>query len=109
MGGTIRKWDEINGAVTDETEVPGSVDVLHQEQSGMRDDPLKNTEMQMEDDYDSIDGIINNGKKECNNYDSPDKTASIKDIIRENQEKINAANETLSQERKSKWQDLERW
>lgn len=108
MGGTIRKWDEINGAVTDEQEVPGSVDALHQEQPGTRDDPLKNAEMQMEDDYDSIDGIINNGKKECNNYDSPDKTASIKDAIRENQEMINTATEARSQERKSKWQDLER-
>lgn len=76
---------------------------------GTRDDPLKNAEMQIEDDYDSIDGIINNGKKECNNCDSPDKTASIKDTIHENLEKINAASGTMSQERKSKWQDLERW
>ena len=30
----------------------------------MRDNPLKNAEMQVEDDYSMIDGIINNGQKE---------------------------------------------
>ena len=29
-----------------------------------RDNPLKNAEMQVEDDYGMIDGIINNGSKE---------------------------------------------
>ena len=87
MGDTIRKWDEINGAVKDEQEVPGSVDALHQEQPGTRDDPLKNAEMQMEDDYDSIDGIINNGKK----YEEPEAgkpKTSVVEEIRAQQKKI---------------------
>ena len=51
--------------------VDGAVSVHYVDRYGFQelhgflsDQPLKNAEMQMEDDYGMIDGIINNGKRE---------------------------------------------
>lgn len=37
---------------------------VRSEQAAERDNPLKNAEMSMEDDYGMIDGIINNGSRD---------------------------------------------
>ena len=61
--GEIKKWDEVNGVVK-------------------ADDSLKNAEMQLEDDYDQIDGIINNGSRK----EIVEERNSIKDSIKQQQE-----------------------
>ena len=61
--GKIKKWDEVNGVVK-------------------ADDSLKNAEMQLEDDYDQIDGIINNGSRK----EIVEERNSIKDSIKQQQE-----------------------
>ena len=61
--GEIKKWDEVNGVVK-------------------VDDSLKNAEMQLEDDYDQIDGIINNGSRK----EIEEETNSIKERIKQQQE-----------------------
>lgn len=61
--GEIKKWDEINGVVK-------------------ADDSLKNAEMQLEDDYDQIDGIINNGSRK----EIVEERNSIKESIKQQQE-----------------------
>ena len=50
--------------------------------------PLKNAEMTLEDDYDSIDGIINNGSKKDAEEKFQEEQKSVKDKIREHEEKI---------------------
>lgn len=61
--GEIKKWDEVNGVVK-------------------VDDSLKNAEMQLEDDYDQIDGIINNGSRK----EIVEERNSIKESIKQQQE-----------------------
>ena len=61
--GEIKKWDEVNGVVK-------------------ADDSLKNAEMQLEDDYDQIDGIINNGSRK----EIEEERNSIKESIKQQQE-----------------------
>ena len=61
--GEIKKWDEVNGVVK-------------------VDDSLKNAEMQLEDDYDQIDGIINNGSRK----EIEEERNSIKESIKQQQE-----------------------
>lgn len=52
------------------------------------DNPLKNAEMTLEDDYDSIDGIINNGSKKESEEKLQEEQKSVKEKIREHEEKI---------------------
>ena len=47
------------------------------------ENPLKNAEMAMEDDYGMIDGIINNGSKQQENEKSPEKKPSILEKLRQ--------------------------
>ena len=61
--GEIKKWDEVDGVVK-------------------ADDSLKNAEMQLEDDYDQIDGIINNGSRK----EIVEERNSIKESIKQQQE-----------------------
>ena len=61
--GEIKKWDEVNGVVK-------------------ADDSLKNAELQLEDDYDQIDGIINNGSRK----EIVEERNSIKESIKQQQE-----------------------
>ncbi len=76
----IQKWDEVNGA---EIEEPVTAD----------DNPLKNAEMAMEDDYDSIDGIINNGSKKDEEEELKAEQQSVMDKIHEHEEKIKQQNQ----------------
>ncbi|WP_036611737.1 DUF4316 domain-containing protein [Oribacterium sp. P6A1] len=90
---TIRRWDEINGVYVEER-VPcsGFSDMTDgcAPKSPVDDNPLKNAEMTLEDDYDSIDGIINNGSKKDNEEKFQEEQKSVKDKIREHEEKIKA-------------------
>lgn len=47
------------------------------------ENPLKNAEMAMEDDYGMIDGIINNGSKQQESEKSPEKKPSILEKLRQ--------------------------
>lgn len=68
QGEKIRKWDEINGIQEPEH---GKDETPQEQRNGpmiapgaaKEQDYLKNTEEQKEDDYNSIDGILNNGSK----------------------------------------------
>ena len=70
MDNMVRKWDEING-----TEMGGSP-----ASEAPKENPMKNAEMQMEDDYDSIDGIINNGKKDKDADDKKCRSSVVEEI-----------------------------
>ena len=70
MDSMVRKWDEINGTEMEGSPVSGAPE----------DNPMKNAEMQMEDDYDSIDGIINNGKKDKDADDKKCRTSVVEEI-----------------------------
>ncbi len=61
--GEIKKWDEVDGVVK-------------------ADDSLKHAEMLLEDDYDQIDGIINNGSRK----EIEEERNSIKESIKQQQE-----------------------
>ena len=52
------------------------------------DNPLKNAEITLEDDYDSIDGIINYGSKKESEEKLQEEQKSVKEKIREHEEKI---------------------
>ena len=54
----------------------------------MKDNPLKNADMQVEDDYNTIDGIINNGSKKDMGEDLKKEQKSVRAKIRENKEKL---------------------
>ena len=70
MNNMVRKWDEING-----TEMEGSP-----ASEAPEDNPMKNAEMQMEYDYDSIDGIINNGEKDKDSDDKKCRSSVVAEI-----------------------------
>ena len=76
----MQKWDEIHGA---EVEEKVTAD----------DNPLKNAEMAMEDDYDSIDGIINNGSKKDEEEELKAEQQSVMEKIHEHEEKIKQQNQ----------------
>ena len=88
---TIRRWDEVNGVYVEER-VPcsGLSDMTDgcAPKSPVDDNPLKNAEMTLEDDYDSIDGIINNGSKKDAEEKIQEEQKSVKEKIREHEEKI---------------------
>ena len=54
----------------------------------IKDNPLKNAEMQVEDDYNTIDGIINNGSKKDMEEDIEKEQKSVRAKIKENKEKL---------------------
>lgn len=83
----MQKWDEIHGA---EVEEPATAD----------DNPLKNAEMAMEDDYDSIDGIINNGSKKDEEEELKAEQQSVMEKIHEHEEKIKQQNRAPEPEKK---------
>ena len=61
----IQRWDDVNGMVMEDG---GLLETPEGQAEGpaltnpLSDNPLKNAEMAMEDDYGMLDGIINNGK-----------------------------------------------
>ena len=87
----IERWDDVNGLVIEDG---GSLETPEGQAEGpaltnpLTDNPLKNAEMAMEDDYDSIDGIINNGAKKDPEEAIRAEQKSVKEKIRENDEKI---------------------
>ena len=83
----MQKWDEIHGA---EVEEKVTAD----------DNPLKNAEMAMEDDYDSIDGIINNGSKKDEEEELKAEQHSVMEKIHEHEEKIKQQNRAPEPEKK---------
>ena len=88
---TIRRWDEVNGVYVEERVLCSGLSDMTDgcaSKSPMDDNPLKNAEMTLEDDYDSIDGIINNGSKKDTEENFQEEQKSVKDKIREHEEKI---------------------
>lgn len=88
---TIRRWDEINGIYVEEGALSSGPDDrtdAYALTNPMDNNPLKNAEMTLEDDYDSIDGIINNGSKKDTEEELRDEQKSIKEKISEHEEKI---------------------
>ena len=87
----IQRWDDVNGMVMEDG---GLIETPEGQAEGptlinpLSDDPLKNAEMAMEDDYDSIDGIINNGAKEDPEEAIRAEQKSVKEKIQENEEKL---------------------
>ena len=85
----IEKWDEINGR---EEEI-AEPDVMPQDRMtgpevGPGSNYLKTTEEQIEDDYDSIDGIVNNGKRDDTISRAEAERMSVKEKLREQEEKL---------------------
>jgi hypothetical protein len=88
-GRKIRKWDEIYGR-EEETAEP---DVTPQNRMtgpevGPGGNYLKTAEEQMEDDYNSIDGIVNNGKRDIPDERTDAERISVKEKLREQEEKL---------------------
>ena len=101
-GEKIRKWDEVGGL--DEKTSPPDQTPAEAKEGPMRaygqDNYLKSAEEQTEDDYNSIDGIMNNGarkdtdpSKEKDAGDDPERKnaaekASVMEKIREHEERL---------------------
>ena len=88
---TIRRWDEVNGVYVEERVLCSELSDMTDgcaPKSPVDDNPLKNAEMTLEDDYDSIDGIINNGSKKDAEEELREEQKSVKEKIREHKEKI---------------------
>ena len=88
---TIRRWDEVNGVYVEERVLCSELSDMTDgcaPKSPVDDNPLKNAEMTLEDDYDSIDGIINNGSKKDAEEELREEQKSVKEKIREHEEKI---------------------
>lgn len=87
----IQKWDEVTGMPIEGNEVMDTPESQAEGQelvNPMDDNPLKNAEMAMEDDYDSIDGIINNGSKGDIEDALKEEQISVLEKIHEHEEKI---------------------
>lgn len=87
----IQRWDDVNGMVMEDgglLETPKGQAEGPELTNPLSDNPLKNAEMAMEDDYDSIDGIINNGAKKDPEEAIHAEQKSVKEKIRENEEKL---------------------
>lgn len=103
-GEKIRKWDEVGGL--DEKTSPPDQTPAEAKEGPMRaygqDNYLKSAEEQTEDDYNSIDGIMNNGARkdtdplrETDKGDQSEK-ASVMEKIREHEERLrNSASDPI--------------
>lgn len=90
-GSKIRKWDEINGREEEIAEPDvTSQDRMTGPEVGPGSNYLKTAEEQIEDDYDSIDGIVNNGKREDMDGRAESEHMSVKEKLREQEEKLRA-------------------
>jgi hypothetical protein len=88
-GSKIRKWDEINGREEEISEPDVTPkDRMNGPEVGPCGNYLKTAEEQMEDDYDSIDGIVNNGKRENTDGLAEAERMSVKEKLREQEEKL---------------------
>ena len=90
-GSKIRKWDEVNGREEEIAEPDVTPkDRMNGPEVGPGSNYLKTAEEQMEDDYNSIDGIVNNGKREETNGRTDAERISVKEKLREQEEKLRA-------------------
>jgi hypothetical protein len=88
-GSKIRKWDEINGREEEIVEPDVTpIDRMNGPEVGPGNNYLKVAEEQIEDDYDSIDGIVNNGKREDTISYAEAERMSVKEKLREQEEKL---------------------
>lgn len=103
-GEKIRKWDEVGGL--DEKTSPPDQTPAEAKEGPMRaygqDNYLRSAEEQTEDDYNSIDGIMNNGaRKDTDPLRETDKgdqleKASVMEKIREHEEHLrNSASDPI--------------
>lgn len=101
----IQKWDEVTGTEVEESRAVESPEDQAEGQAivnPLDDNPLKNAEMAMEDDYDSIDGVINNGSKNEKDADLKEEQQSVIEKIHEHEEKIKQQNQLHQPEKKKK-------
>ena len=88
-GSKIRKWDEINGREAEIAEPDvTSQDRMTGPEVGPGSNYLKTAEEQIEDDYDSIDGIVNNAKRDNLDERAEADRMSVKEKLREQEEKL---------------------
>ena len=88
-GSRIRKWDEINGREEEIAEPDVTPkDRMEGPEVGPGSNYLKTAEEQIEDDYNSIDGIVNNGNREDTNGRTNAERISVKEKLREQEEKL---------------------
>jgi hypothetical protein len=87
----IQRWDEVNGLVIEDG---GSIETPEEQAEGpaltnpVRENPLKNAEMETEDDYNQIDGFINNGEKKDPEEELLKEQKSVKEKLLENEKKL---------------------
>ena len=87
-------------SVTTKTELEEILEFTHFYEHFTFDNPLKNTEIQVEDDYNTIDGIINNGSKKDMEEDLKKEQKSVRAKIREKREKLkNEPHDVLKNQR----------
>lgn len=97
QGEKIRKWDEVNGAQEPEQK---KAETPEEQRNGPMIAPgiakaqeyLKNAEEQTEDDYNAIDGILNNGHR----------VAEVEE--RETRERESVMEKLCEQERKNRYE-----
>lgn len=88
-GSKIMKWDEINGREEEITEPHITPkDRMEEPEVGLGSNYLKAAEEQIEDDHDSIDGIVNNGKRDDTDGRAESERMSVKEKLREQEEKL---------------------
>lgn len=88
-GSKTRKWDEINGREEEITELDvTSQDRMAGPEVGPGNNYLRTAEEQIEDDYDSIYGIVNNGKRDDMDCRAEVERLSVKEKLREQEEKL---------------------
>ncbi|MGN1381529.1 MAG: DUF4316 domain-containing protein [Eubacterium sp.] len=103
-GEKIRKWDEVGGL--DEKTSPPDQTPAEAKEGPMRaygqDNYLKSAEEQTEDDYNSIDGIMNNGARKDTDplretdKGDPSEKVSVMEKIREHEERLrNSASDPI--------------
>jgi hypothetical protein len=87
----IQRWDEVNGLVIEDG---GSLETPEEQAEGpaltnpVWDNPLQNAEMEAEDDYNQIDGFINNGEKKDPEEELATQQKSVKEKLLENEKKL---------------------
>jgi hypothetical protein len=97
-GEKIRKWDEVGGL--DERISPPDQTPAEAKEGPMRaygqDNYLKSAEEQTEDDYNSIDGIMNNGARKDTDPLSEKEKGDPSEKIREHEERLrNSASDPI--------------
>lgn len=87
----LNGWDEVRGITSVQEDFGTIAEQIAADQAQAQgiqpgQEYLKNAEMQMEDDYNSIDGIINNGSKK--DIEEEQQKASVKEKLHEYDTKL---------------------